>query len=40
MTRMMLAAGAATLALTLPATAALADGYNARPAYMQAKPKP
>jgi hypothetical protein len=40
MKRMMLAAGAATLALTLPATAALADGYNARPAYMQPKPKP
>ncbi|MBW3559293.1 MAG: hypothetical protein KY449_05900 [Proteobacteria bacterium] len=40
MKHLLLAAGAAALALALPATAALADGYNARPAYMQAKPKP
>lgn len=40
MKRTLLAAGVAALAMGLPATAALADGYNARPAYMQAKPKP
>ena len=40
MKHLLLAAGASALALSLPATAALADGYNARPAYMQAKPKP
>jgi hypothetical protein len=40
MKRTLLAAGAAALAMGLPATAALADGYNARPAYMQAKPRP
>jgi hypothetical protein len=40
MKHLLLAAGAAALAFSLPATAALADGYNARPAYMQPKPKP
>lgn len=40
MKRTLLAAGAAALAMGLPATAALADGYNARPVYMHAKPKP